>query len=190
MGSRTLSIPISPGVSIRRVGPKTHWIAVGLSAVRSVQFQCDPSADISAVGSIFEQATITHTGSDLIRRGSSLPAESTHNEVRHSKDFGRMRDELWFPSAVNRRQLLQPAAPEEPLRLEGWSARISAAAVFVAASRLSENRHYESDVIVRRHHRFPCGAHRAVFDPRSLRFAVTPIVTPQGAGFALVKVSR
>jgi membrane-associated phospholipid phosphatase len=59
----------------------------------------------------------------------------------------------------------------------------------VAASRLSENRHYLSDVIF--------GATLGVLAGRQVtlrfgktRFALTPQAVPGGAGIALVKIGR
>lgn len=72
----------------------------------------------------------------------------------------------------------------------GWKAGMPAygVAAYVAASRLSENRHYLSDVI------FGAtvgmmAAHTVTIGHGRAKFALVPLATPRGAGIALTKLS-
>lgn len=140
-----------------------------------------------AVGRVTNNTDVTHTGSDLIRALTLAQAltQGIKLAARRTRPDGTS---LSFPSGHTASAFATAAVLE---RHYGWKAGVPAYALagYIGASRLSENRHYLSDVIF--------GATVGIVAARTVtvghgttRFTLTPIVTPGGAGVVLATVSR
>lgn len=140
-----------------------------------------------AVGRLTNRPGVTQLGGDLIRAGVLAQAMTQGIKIaaRRTRPDGTS---LSFPSGHTASAFATATVLE---RHYGWKAGVPAYALaaYIGASRLSENRHYLSDVIF--------GATIGIVAGRtvtighgSTRFALTPLVTPGGAGVALVKLHR
>lgn len=138
-----------------------------------------------AVGRLTNRPGVTHLGSDLIRAGALAQAVTQGIKItaRRTRPDGTS---LSFPSGHTASAFASATVLE---RHYGWKAGVPAYALasYIGASRLSENRHYLSDVIF--------GATIGIVAARTVtighgatRFGLTPLVTPGGAGVALVKL--
>lgn len=138
-----------------------------------------------AVGRLTNRPGVTHLGSDLIRAGTLAQAMTQGIKIaaRRTRPDGTS---LSFPSGHTASAFATATVLE---RHYGWKAGAPAYALaaYIGASRLSENRHYLSDVIF--------GATIGIVAGRTVtighgatRFALTPMLTPGGAGIALLKL--
>jgi membrane-associated phospholipid phosphatase len=139
------------------------------------------------IGRLTKSPTVTAVGADLVRaqvltQGITQAIKFTAGRTRPD---GTVRS---FPSGHTASAFATGTVLQ---RHFGWKVGIPAygLATYVAASRLSENRHYLSDVIF--------GATVGVLAGRQVtvrfgktRFALTPQAVPGGAGIALVKIGR
>ncbi|MBI3262625.1 MAG: phosphatase PAP2 family protein, partial [Acidobacteria bacterium] len=138
-----------------------------------------------AVGRLTNRPSVTHIGSDLIRAGTLAQAmtQGIKLTARRTRPDGTS---LSFPSGHTASAFATATVLE---RHYGWKAGVPAYALaaYIGASRLSENRHFLSDVIF--------GATVGIVAARTVtighgasRFAVTPFAVSGGAGVALVKL--
>jgi membrane-associated phospholipid phosphatase len=136
------------------------------------------------MGRLTNAPAVARLGSDLIRAGvlSQTLTQAVKLTARRTRPDG---DSFSFPSGHTASAFASATVLE---RHYGWKAGVPAYAVasYIAASRLSENRHFLSDVIF--------GATIGIVAGRTVtighgasRFALAPLVTPRGAGVALVK---
>lgn len=140
-----------------------------------------------AAGRLADKPAIAHIGGDLVR--SQLLAQGVTQAIKLSTRRTRPDGTaLSFPSGHTASVFASATVLE---RHYGWKVGVPAYALatYVAASRLSENRHFLSDVIF--------GASIGIVAGRTVtighgasRFALMPLVTPGGAGVAFVRISR
>jgi hypothetical protein len=168
----------------------SHEVEEALEPGRTVggaMVQFGSAVTTYAIGRLTKKPEVTHLGSDLIR-AQVLTQGITQGikfAVQRTRPDGTSNS---FPSG----HTAAAFATATVLRNHyGWRAGVPAYAIasYVAASRLSENRHYASDLVF--------GATVGILSARtvtighgSFRFAVTPFATPGGAGIALTKTSR
>lgn len=152
-----------------------------------VMAQLGGAAATYVVGRLTNHTGTAHIGSDLIR-AQVLTQALTQSVKLTARRTRPDRTSLSFPSGHTASAFASATVLE---RHFGWKAGLPAYALatYVGASRLSENRHFLSDVIF--------GATVGIVAARTVtighgssRFALTPLVTQGGAGVALVKVSR
>lgn len=140
-----------------------------------------------AVGRVVRQREITHLGADLVRAQVLTQAitQGIKFTTRRTRPDG---SGLSFPSGHTAGAFASATVLQ---RHYGWKigAPAYALAGYVAASRLSDNRHYLSDVVF--------GATIGVLAGRTVtighgaaRFAMIPMVVRGGAGVSLVSISR
>lgn len=140
-----------------------------------------------AVGRLVRKPAVAHIGGDLFRSQVLVQGitQGTKLAARRTRPDGTS---LSFPSGHTASAFASAAVLE---RHFGWKIGLPAygLATYVATSRLSENRHFLSDVIF--------GAAVGVVAGRAVtighgnaRFALAPTVVPGGAGIAFVKISR
>jgi len=140
-----------------------------------------------AVGRLAAKPAIAHLGSDLVR--SQVLAQGVTQGIklatRRTRPDGTS---LSFPSGHTASAFASATVLEQHY---GWKVGLPAfgLATYVATSRLSEKRHFLSDVIF--------GAGIGIVAGRTVtighgasRFALTPLFAPGGAGVAFVKISR
>lgn len=136
-----------------------------------------------ALGRVARSARTTAVGSDLIRAQvlNAVLTQSIKLGVRRARPDGGVYS---FPSGHASGTFASAAVLH---RHFGWRVGLPAygIAAYVATSRLQENRHFLSDVLV--------GAAIGLVAGRTVtvelgrrRFAVTPLVTPRGGGVAFV----
>jgi len=140
-----------------------------------------------AVGRLAAKSAIAHIGSDLVR--SQVLAQGVTQGIklatRRTRPDGTS---LSFPSGHTASAFASATVLEQHYgRKVGLPAY--GLATYVATSRLSEKRHFLSDVIF--------GAGIGIVAGRTVtighgasRFALTPLFAPGGAGVAFVKISR
>jgi PAP2 superfamily len=136
-----------------------------------------------AVGRLTDRPRVMHIGTDLIRAGV-LTQSVTHGikfAARRTRPDGTS---LSFPSGHTASAFASATVLGQHY---GWKARLPgyALAGYIGASRLSENKHYLSDVIFGATIGIVAGRAVTVGQGAS-RVALTPVVTPGGAGVALV----
>jgi membrane-associated phospholipid phosphatase len=138
-----------------------------------------------AVGRLMNKPAVTHIGSDLLR-AQVLAQGITQGIKLISRRTRPDGTNLSFPSGHTAATFASAKVLQNHY---GWrvGAPAYAVATYVALSRLSENRHYPSDVIF--------GAAVGLLSARtvtighgSFRFAVTPFASRDAAGIALVKI--
>lgn len=138
-----------------------------------------------AVGRLTNNTGVTHIGSDLIRAGllSQAMTQGIKLTARRTRPDGTS---LSFPSGHTASAFASATVLQQHY---GWKAGVPAYALatYIGASRLSENRHYLSDVIF--------GATIGIVAGRTVtighgasRFGVTPFAVAGGAGVALTKL--
>lgn len=138
-----------------------------------------------AIGRLTNRPGVTHIGGDLIRAGA-LAQVMTHGIKITTQRTRPDGTGLSFPSGHTASAFASATVVQ---RHYGWKAGVPAYALatFIGASRLSENRHYLSDVIF--------GATIGIVAGRTVtighgpyRFALAPLVTPGGAGIAFLQI--
>lgn len=154
--------------------------------IGGVPFQLGATVATYALGRITRKPSLTHLGTDLARAHVVSQAITQGIKVAAAR---RRPDgtSLSFPSGHSAAAFASAAVLQTHF---GWKAGVPAygVAAYVAASRLSENRHYLSDVIF--------GATVGIMSARAVtighgraRFALVPVATASGAGIALTRVS-
>lgn len=150
------------------------------ATVGGALFQGGAAAATFALGKVFDQPELASVGRDLIR--AQIVTQGLTQALKLS--VGRTRPDgssrTSFPSGHTSATFASATVLE---RHYGWKVGIPAYAVagWVAASRLSENKHYLSDVI------FGAalgivGGRTVTFGVRGKDFALSPMIVPGGAG--------
>ena len=146
-------------------------------------FQVGAAFTTFALGKATSSSEVAGLGRDLVR--AQLVTQGLTQAVKHT--VGRTRPDgssnTSFPSGHSSGTFATATVLQ---RRYGWKVGLPAYGVagFVAASRLSENKHYLSDVIF--------GATIGILVGRTVtlsvgdaRFAVAPMIVPEGAGVQL-----
>ena len=135
------------------------------------------------IGRWIKSPTLSSVGADLVR--AQVLTQGIKFVARRTRPDGTSRS---FPSGHTASTFATSTVLQ---RHFGWKAGIPAygLASYVAASRLSENRHYLSDVVFGAMLGVLAGRHVTVNFGRT-KFALTPQAVPGGAGIALVKIGR
>lgn len=188
------------GAAVSAAGhPADRSVSHSLSGARTVEEALDPGSVVGgtivqlgaplltyALGRAFGKPALTHVSSDLFR------AQVLAQGVTQGFKYGARRtrpdgSSLSFPSGHAASSFATATVLE---RHFGWKVGIPAYAVasYVAASRISENRHYLSDVIF--------GATVGLVAGRTVtvghgntRFAMSPMVVDGGAGVSFVRIA-
>ena len=139
-----------------------------------------------AIGHALAKPRVSSLGGDLLRAQAITGALTQGLKAgvgRTRPDGGRYS----FPSGHASASFTTATVLQQHL---GWRVGVPAyaAASYVAVSRLSDNRHYVSDVIFGAAVGIASGRLVTVSDRRS-RFAVTPVVVRGGAGVLFVRVA-
>lgn len=154
--------------------------------IGGVPFQLGATVTTYALGRLTGSPTLTHLGTDLARAHlvSQVITQGIKVAAARRRPDGTS---LSFPSGHSAAAFASAAVLQTHF---GWKAGVPAysVAAYVAASRLSENRHYLSDVIF--------GATVGIMAARTVTighgratFALVPLATASGGGIALTRVS-
>lgn len=155
-------------------------------AIGGVMFQVGGAFATYAVGRLTGKPAVAQVGADLVR--AQLVTQAVTQAVKVAAARNRPDGTHFsFPSGHSAGAFASAAVLQAHF---GWKVGVPAygLATYVAASRLSENRHYLSDVIF--------GATVGMMAARTVtlghgraRFALVPTATARGAGIALTNVS-
>lgn len=149
-------------------------------------FQVGAAFATYAVGRVTGRPSVARVGADLVR--AQLVSQAVTQAVKVGAARGRPDGTSFsFPSGHSAGAFASATVLQ---RHFGWKVGVPAygLAAYVAASRLSENRHYLSDVIFGATVGIMAGRTVTIGHGRA-KFALVPLATPRGAGIALTNVS-
>lgn len=189
LGASLLARPIEDGIPFSRFNSELHQ-GGGLDHLFEQGeilgggfFQVGAAFTTFAIGKVTSKSEIEDLGGDLVRAQIVTQGltQAIKHTVRRTRPDGSSRTS--FPSGHSSGTFATATVLQ---RRYGWNVGFPAYGIagFVAASRLSENKHYLSDVIFGAAVGILCGR-TVTFSVGKSRFAISPILVPDGTGAQL-----
>jgi hypothetical protein len=198
--SRDNLLWLGAGAALSAAGhPADRSVSHSLSSAATVEEALDPGTTVGgtivqlgtpllafALGRAFDKPAMTHLGADLFR--AQVLAQGVTQGIKYAANRTRPDGtSLSFPSGHAASSFATATVLQ---RHFGWKVGIPAygLASYVAASRISENRHYLSDVIFGATIGLVAGRTVTIGHGKT-RFAISPMAIQGGAGVSFVRIA-